>query len=200
VSVASAGYRVASPGTSPGRRYRGTIASDADWLKGLVRDIPDYPRPGVSFKDITPLLADIKAFRFSVDALADHFGGQRVDKVLGVEARGFIVAAPVAYRFGAGFVPVRKAGKLPWQVAREEYVLEYGTDSLEIHRDALESGDHALIIDDVLATGGTAAAAARLVARLGAVTIGAGFLIELAFLHGRGKLTGYDAVSLITYD
>jgi adenine phosphoribosyltransferase len=176
------------------------MASDASWLKDYIRDIPDYPRPGVTFKDITPLLADIKAFRYSVDALADHFAGRRVDKVLGIEARGFIVAAPVAYRFGAGFVPVRKAGKLPWNVEAQEYVLEYGTDSLEIHRDALGPGDHALIIDDVLATGGTAAAAARLVERLGGITIGAGFLIELRFLQGSGKLKGYDAVSLITYD
>jgi adenine phosphoribosyltransferase len=145
-------------------------------------------------------LSDVKAFRYSVDALADHFAGNRVDKVLGIEARGFIVAAPVAYRFGAGFVPVRKKGKLPWTVEAQEYVLEYGTDSLEIHRDALGPGDHALIIDDVLATGGTAAAATRLVERLGGVTIGAGFLIELTFLGGRGKLGGYDVVSLITYD
>jgi adenine phosphoribosyltransferase len=176
------------------------MASDASWLKDFVREIPDYPRPGVTFKDITPLLADIKSFRYSVDALSDHFAGCKVDKVLGIEARGFIVAAPVAYRFGAGFVPVRKAGKLPWNVEAQEYVLEYGTDSLEIHRDALGPGEHALIIDDVLATGGTAAAAARLVDRLGGITIGAGFLIELTFLGGRGKLKGYDAVSLITYE
>jgi adenine phosphoribosyltransferase len=176
------------------------MANDASWLKDFVRDIPDYPRPGVTFKDITPLLADIKAFRYSVDALSDHFAGEKVDKVLGIEARGFIVAAPVAYRFGAGFVPVRKAGKLPWNVEAQEYVLEYGTDSLEIHRDALGPGDHALIIDDVLATGGTAAAATRLVERLGGITIGAGFLIELTFLGGRGKLGGYDAVSLISYE
>lgn len=152
------------------------------------------------FKDITPLLADIKAFRYSVDALSDHFAGQRVDKVLGIEARGFIVAAPVAYRFGAGFIPVRKAGKLPWHIEREEYVLEYGVDSLEIHQDALGPGDHVLLIDDVLATGGTAAAAARLVERLGGMVIGAGFLIELEFLGGRGKLGEYDAVSLIIYE
>ena len=173
---------------------------DAAWLKEFIRDIPDYPRPGVVFKDITPLLADVKAFRYCVDALADHFAGQKVDKVLGIEARGFIIAAPVAYRFGAGFVPVRKAGKLPWTVEKEEYLLEYGSDVLEIHRDALAPGDHALIIDDVLATGGTAAATTRLVDRLGGVTIGAGFLIELGFLGGRGKLEGVAAVSLITYD
>jgi adenine phosphoribosyltransferase len=176
------------------------MASDATWLKEFVRDIPDYPRPGVTFKDITPLLADIKSFRYSVDALADHFSGRRVDKVLGIEARGFIVAAPVAYRFGAGFVPVRKAGKLPWQVETQDYVLEYGTDALEIHRDALGPGDRALVIDDVLATGGTAAAAVRLVERLGGVTVGAGFLIELAFLYGRGKLEAVDTVSLVTYE
>src|ERR1700726_4871503 len=126
----------------------------AGWLKEYIRDIPYFPRPGVTFKDITPLLADVKAFRYTVDALSDHFAGRKVDKVLGIEARGFIVAAPVAYRFGAGFVPVRKAGKLRDAVESQEYVLEYGTDSLEIHRDALEAGDHALIIDDVLATGG----------------------------------------------
>lgn len=178
----------------------GRAGNDATWLKDCIRNIPDYPRPGVVFKDITPLLADVKAFRYSVDALVDHFADQRVDKVLGIEARGFIVAAPVAYRFGAGFVPVRKAGKLPSAVESQEYVLEYGTDALEIHRDALLPGDHALIIDDVLATGGTAAAASQLVDRLGGVTIGAGFLIELRFLQGRGKLQGYDVVSLINYE
>src|SRR5438477_12067250 len=108
------------------------MASDASWLKDHIRDIPDFPKPGVVFKDITPLLADVDAFRFAIDAIADHFaGGQEVHKVLGVEARGFIIAAPVAYRFGAGFVPVRKAGKLPWEIEREEYELEYGTDLLE---------------------------------------------------------------------
>lgn len=175
------------------------IDSDAEWLKGLVRDIPDHPRPGVVFKDITPLLADAKAFRYSVDALVEHFEGAQVDKVLGIEARGFIVAAPVAYRIGAGLVPVRKQGKLPWTVERQEYVLEYGTDALEIHRDALSPGDRALLIDDVLATGGTAGAASCLVDRLGGITVGAGFLIELTFLGGRGKLGDYDAVSLINY-
>jgi adenine phosphoribosyltransferase len=120
--------------------------------------------------------------------------------VLGIEARGFIVAAPVAYRFGAGFTPVRKAGKLPWEVEREEYALEYGTDLLEIHVDAVQPGEQVLIVDDVLATGGTAAATARLVERLGAEVVGFGFIIELAFLHGREKLPGRDIVSLITYE
>lgn len=176
------------------------MTSDAAWLKEHVRDIPDFPRLGVTFKDITPLLADVKAFRFTVDALSDHFASRTVDKVLGIEARGFIVAAPVAYRFGAGFIPVRKAGKLPWHVEKQEYVLEYGSDLLEIHRDALAPGQQALIIDDVMATGGTAAAAARLVERLGAMVAGMGFIVELTFLGGRGKLQGFDAVSLINYD
>src|SRR5438876_11335190 len=143
------------------------MAHDASWLKNHIRDIPDFPRPGVVFKDITPLLADVDAFRFTVDAIADHFAGQTIDKVLGIEARGFIAAAPVAYRFGAGFVPVRKAGKLPWDVEREEYVLEYGTSLPEIHRDAIRPDENVLIVDDVLATGGTAAATVRLVEKLG---------------------------------
>ena len=149
--------------------------------------------------DLTPLLADVDAFRFTVDALADHFAGRTIDKVLGIEARGFIIAAPVSYRFGAGFVPVRKAGKLPWSVEKQEYVLEYGTDLLEVHRDAVAPGERALIIDDVMATGGTAEAAARLVERLGGEVVGLGFVIELAFLGGRAKVPDYDVVSLIEY-
>jgi adenine phosphoribosyltransferase len=176
------------------------VSTAAGWLKEHVRDIPDFPRPGVVFKDITPLLADPAAFHATIDALAGHFSGRPIDKVLGIEARGFIVAAPVADRFRAGFVPVRKAGKLPWQVEKEEYVLEYGTDRLEIHRDALGPGDRVLILDDVLATGGTAAATARLVERLGAQVAGLGFILELEFLGGRGKLDGYDAVSLVAYE
>src|SRR5438552_4922336 len=173
------------------------MASDASWLKDHIRDIPDFPRPGVVFKDITPLLADVDAFRFAVDAVADHFaGGREVHKVLGVEARGFIIAAPVAYRFGAGFVPVRKAGKLPWEIERVEYELEYGTDLLEIHRDAVAPGDRVVIVDDVLATGGTAAATIRLVEKLGGEVVGLGFVIELEFLKGRQKLEGHDALAL----
>jgi adenine phosphoribosyltransferase len=176
------------------------MSRDASWLKNHVRDIQDFPSPGVVFKDITPLLADVDAFRFTIDAIADHFAGQTVDKVLGIEARGFIAAAPVAYRFGAGFVPVRKAGKLPWEIEREEYELEYGSDLLEIHRDAVSAGERVLIVDDVMATGGTAAATVRLVEKLGGVVVGLGFIIELAFLHGRDRLGGVDALSLITYD
>jgi adenine phosphoribosyltransferase len=176
------------------------MAHDASWLKDHIRDIPDFPRPGVVFKDITPLLADVDAFRFAVDAIADHFAGVEVHKVLGVEARGFIIAAPVAYRFGAGFVPVRKAGKLPWEIEREEYELEYGNDLLEIHKDAVHPCENVLIVDDVLATGGTASATVHLVERLGATVIGLGFVIELAFLHGRDKIQGHDLVSLLAYD
>lgn len=172
---------------------------DAAWLKEHIRDIPDFPKAGVVFKDITPLLADVEAFKFTVDALAEHFSGRPVDKVLGIEARGFIVAAPVAYHLGAGFVPVRKGGKLPWEIERQEYALEYGTDLLEVHRDAVVKGERTLIIDDVLATGGTAAATVRLVEKLGGTVAGLGFVIELAFLEGRSRIEGHDAMSLLTY-
>jgi adenine phosphoribosyltransferase len=173
---------------------------ESDWLKDLIRDIPDFPRQGVSFKDLTPLLADVKGFRFVVDTLADHFADRGVTKVLGIEARGFIIAAPIAYRLGVSFVPVRKAGKLPWLVEKQEYILEYGTDLLEIHTDALSEGDRALIIDDVMATGGTAAATATLVERLGATVVGMGFVLELAFLGGPGKVARFDTVSLLSYE
>jgi adenine phosphoribosyltransferase len=171
----------------------------ADRMSALVRDIPDFPRPGITFKDITPLLADAGAFRAAVDGIAGRFDGATVDRVLGVEARGFILAAPIAYRFGAGFTPVRKAGKLPWQVEAEEYALEYGTDLLEIHRDAVAPGERVLVVDDVLATGGTAAATVRLVERLGGEVVGLGFALELAFLDGRSRLPGRDVQSLVSY-
>ena len=176
------------------------MSADASWLKEHIRDIPDFPRPGVVFKDSTPLLRDAEAYRFVVDTLCDHFDGRGVTKVLGIEARGLILAAPVAYRLGAGFVPVRKAGKLPWEIEREEYELEYGTDLLEVHRDAFAPGERVLIVDDVLATGGTAAATVRLVERLGGVVVGLGLVIELAFLDGRRKLGDRDVLSLISYD
>lgn len=172
---------------------------DAGHLAGHIRDVPDFPKAGVVFKDITPLLGDATALRFVVDTLADHFAPLGVDKVLGIEARGFIVAAPIAYRLGAGFVPVRKAGKLPWDVQTEDYVLEYGTDRLEIHADALWPGERVLVIDDVLATGGTALACTRLVEKLGAKVAGLGFVIELAFLGGRSRVEAFDAVSLLSY-
>ena len=169
-------------------------------LAGAVRDIPDFPKPGITFKDITPLLADAAAFRFSVEALSDHFAGAGVEKVLGIEARGFILAAPVAHRLGAGFVPVRKAKKLPWEVEAEEYVLEYGSDVVEVHRDAFGPGERVLVVDDVIATGGTAAATARLAERLGGEVVGLAFVIELAFLEGRSRLEGHEVVSLLSYE
>lgn len=170
------------------------------WLKDRVRDVPDFPNPGVGFKDITPLLADPRAFSACIEALAGCFAGDQVDKVIGVEARGFIVAAPVAQALDAGFVPVRKPGKLPWSVERESYQLEYRTDVLEIHQDALGPGERALIIDDVLATGGTAAATRRLATKLGATVVGFGCVIELAFLEGRSKLGDLPIVTLLNYE
>jgi adenine phosphoribosyltransferase len=168
-------------------------------LAHRIRDIPDFPKPGVVFKDITPLLGDPATFRRCVDELAGPYADDGIAKVLGTEARGFILAAPVAYVFDAGFVPVRKAGKLPWEIERQEYELEYGTDLLEIHRDAVQPGERVLIVDDVLATGGTAAATARLVERLGATVVGFAFLIELGFLAGRDALPGQRITSLVTY-
>ncbi len=173
--------------------------ADADWLRGRIRDVADFPGAGIVFRDITPLLGDAEAFRFSVDAIADAFAGRRVDKVVGIEARGFIVAAPVAYRLGAGFVPVRKPGKLPWRSESEEYALEYGVDRLELHVDGVAAGEQVLIVDDVIATGGTARATATLVERLGATVVGFGFLVELTFLAGREKLDGYEVTSLVAY-
>ena len=168
-------------------------------LKGLIRDIPDFPQKGIVFKDITPLLADENAFSSVIDLIVVHYGRGNIDKVVGIEARGFILASPVAYHFGAGFVPVRKEGKLPWNSEREEYELEYGTAVLEIHKDAIAPGDRVLIVDDVLATGGTARATARLVERLGGKVVGIATLVELTFLKGRDKVAGYDFFSLITY-
>ena len=168
-------------------------------LAARIRDIPDFPSPGVVFKDITPLLGDAAAFAATIDALATPYEDAAVTKVAGTEARGFILAAPVAHRFGAGFVPVRKAGKLPWEIERQEYELEYGTDLLEIHRDAIGVGERVLVVDDVLATGGTAAATARLVEKLGGTVVGFAFLIELTFLDGRAVLGDHPITSLITY-
>jgi adenine phosphoribosyltransferase len=169
-------------------------------VKALIRDVPDFPHQGITFKDITPLLADEVAFSSVIDMIVVHFGRGTVDKVVGIEARGFILASPVAYHFGAGFVPVRKAGKLPWETEAESYELEYGTETLEIHRDAFGPGDRVLIVDDVLATGGTARATARLVEGLGAKVVGIAFLLELRFLKGREKLQGYEVLSLLSFD
>jgi adenine phosphoribosyltransferase len=172
-------------------------------VSGLVasrlRDVPDFPRAGVVFKDITPLLGDPGALAGAVSALAEPFAERGITKVVGIEARGFVVGAPVALHLGAGFVPVRKPGKLPGATESEEYELEYGTDRLEIHADAIEPREQVLIVDDVIATGGTAAAAVRLVERLGGTVVGLGFVIELAFLDGRAQLAGHQHVSLLTY-
>ena len=172
---------------------------DPAFFKEHVRDVPDHPKPGIVFKDITPLLAHPEAFAGSIEALAAPFGDRQIDKVVGIEARGFVFAAPIAYERRAGFVPVRKAGKLPWEIEREEYELEYGTDLLEIHRDAIAPGEQVLIVDDVLATGGTASAVVRLVERLGGSLVGLAFLIELAFLDGRKKLEGQNVHTVICY-
>jgi adenine phosphoribosyltransferase len=169
------------------------------WVRELIRDIPDFPRPGISFKDITPLLADAKAFAGTVEAMSEPFRFAEVDKVIGIEARGFIIAAPVALELGAGFVPVRKAGKLPWQVHAETYDLEYGQDTLELHLDAIGPGDRVLIVDDVLATGGTAGAVAKMVDHMGADPVGYSFILELAFLGGRGRIGDLDTFSLVTF-
>lgn len=168
-------------------------------LRTYVRDIADYPKEGVTFRDITPLLGDAGTFAQAVSGIVDEFQGVAVDRVVGVEARGFIFGAAVAYRIGAGFVPVRKPGKLPWAVVREEYELEYGTDKLEIHRDAIHPGERILIIDDVLATGGTAAATATLVETLGGVIAGLGFLLELEDLGGRTRIGDRPVRSLLKY-
>ena len=170
-----------------------------DSIKGLIRNVPDFPQDGIVFKDITPLLADELAFSTVIDLIVVHFGRGNVDKVVGIEARGFILAAPVAYHFGAGFAPVRKKDKLPWETESEEYELEYGTATLEIHKDAVKPGERVLIVDDVLATGGTARATASLVERIGGKVVGIACLIELGFLKGRDKVKGYDLYTLIGY-
>jgi adenine phosphoribosyltransferase len=169
-------------------------------LTALIRDIPDFPEPGIIFKDITPVLADGPAFATLVDALAEPFLEVGVDKVAGIEARGFTLATPVAERLGAGFIPVRKPGKLPYETVREDYALEYGTDSLEIHTDAAARGEKVLLVDDVIATGGTAAAAIRLLRKIGADVVGFSVFIELAFLDGAKKLDGVPLHALVKYD
>jgi len=168
-------------------------------LKRLIREVPDFPKPGILFYDITTLLKDPVGLRQAVDVLADHYAGRKIDRVVGIEARGFIFAPMVAYRLNAGFVPVRKPKKLPAATARATYNLEYGQDALEMHRDAITPGREVLIIDDLLATGGTAAAVAQLVESLGGRVAGIGFLIELEFLKGREKLTRYEVHSVLKY-
>ncbi|MGD0301102.1 MAG: adenine phosphoribosyltransferase [Bryobacteraceae bacterium] len=170
-----------------------------DSLKALIREVPDFPKPGINFYDITTLLKDAAGFKTVIDSLADQYESTPIDVVLGIEARGFIIAPAVAYALDYGFIPVRKQKKLPAERARIEYQLEYGTDVLEIHKDAISPGQNVLIIDDVLATGGTAAAVAKLVETLEGRVAGLGFILELDFLKGREKLAGYEVHSLVHY-
>jgi adenine phosphoribosyltransferase len=171
-----------------------------DQLKKLIREVPDFPKPGILFYDITTLLKDASGLKAVIDEFGKRYHGRSVDVVLGIEARGFIFAPAVAYALGVGFVPVRKPKKLPAETVREEYQLEYGTDSLEIHKDAIQPGQRVLIVDDVLATGGTAAAVTRLIEKLGGKVAGLGFVLELDFLHGRDKVAEYELFSLLHYE
>lgn len=169
-------------------------------LKKLIREVPDYPKPGILFYDLTTLMKDKQGFHLLIDRLCEHYKGHTIDIVAGIEARGFIFAPALAYSLGAGFVPVRKAKKLPAKTAGISYALEYGTDTLEIHEDAVAPGQRVLVCDDLLATGGTAAATTQLIQKLGGIVEGAAFAVELTFLHGRKKLNGLDVFSLIQYD
>jgi adenine phosphoribosyltransferase len=168
-------------------------------LRDYIRDVPDFPKPGILFRDITPLLRSAEALDYTISALAEPFRDRGITTVAAIESRGFIFGSCVAERLGAGFVPIRKPGKLPWTKKRNEYVLEYGTDALEIHDDAVTAGERVLLIDDVLATGGTAAAASQLLRDCGADLAGTGFVIELDFLEGRKKLDGVPVHSLVRY-
>lgn len=170
-----------------------------DELKKLIREVPDFPKPGINFYDITTLLKDADGLKKTIAALADQFKGEQIDTVIGVESRGFIFATPLACEMGAGFVPVRKPKKLPAEKVSVSYDLEYGQDTLEMHKDAVGEGHRVLIIDDLLATGGTAKAVVDLVEGLGGKIVGLGFVVELEFLNGRAKFNGYDVKSLIKY-
>jgi adenine phosphoribosyltransferase len=169
-------------------------------LKKLIREVPDFPKPGINFYDITTLLKDAKGFKTTIDSLLEIFKHEKIDTVIGIESRGFIFAAPIAYKLGAGFVPVRKPRKLPAEKVSVSYELEYGQDSLEMHKDAVGQGHKVLIVDDLIATGGTAKAVVDLVESLGGEVVGLAFVIELIFLNGRSKLNGYKVHSLLKYD
>jgi len=168
-------------------------------LKAAIRDVPDFPKKGIVFKDITTLLQDPEMLRLALDSFVELIGSQQVDKIVAIESRGFILGGVVADRLGVGFVPVRKPGKLPWRTRRATYELEYGTDTLEIHEDALNAGERVLVVDDVIATGGTARAVGELAAGVGATVSAYAFLVELTFLKGRESLSGADVLALIRY-
>lgn len=169
-------------------------------LKDYIRDIPDFPKKGIVFKDITTLLKDPAAFRAAIDEMATAFKGKGIQKVCGIESRGFIFAAPLALKLGAGFIPIRKDGKLPWTKLSQEYTLEYGTDKIEVHKDAIEAGEKVLVVDDLLATGGTARATHQLLEQMKAAVVGYVFLIELGFLNGRAAIKDQNVLTLIRYD
>jgi adenine phosphoribosyltransferase len=184
--------RMSSPASS--------AAADCDRLKKLIREVPDFPKKGILFYDITTLLKDKVGFARLIDALSEHYIGKKIDLVLGMEARGFIFGPALAYRLNAGFVPVRKPGKLPAETVKISYELEYGSNALEVHKDAIGKGQRILIVDDLLATGGTAVATADLASGLGAEIAGLAFVVELDFLKGRERLAGYEVFSLLHYD
>lgn len=176
------------------------MANSIAEIRNVIRDIPDFPKPGIVFKDITPLLANGPLFARTIDLLADRYRNQKIDTVLGIESRGFIVGAALAYKLGAGFSVVRKPGKLPYETHSASYELEYGTDTLEIHIDAIPKHARVIIADDLIATGGTAAATAQLVSRLGGTVVECAFVIELGFLQGRAKLQPHEVFSILRYD
>lgn len=168
-------------------------------LKKIIRDVPDFPKAGVIFKDITTLLKDKDAFRYTIDKMIERFKGEDIDLIVGIESRGFIFGPILAYHLNAGFIPVRKPGKLPAETVRESYDLEYGKDAVEIHKDAIDPGNKVLIVDDLLATGGTSQATAKMIEKIGGIVVGFAFLIELEFLKGRDKIKDYNIFSMITY-
>lgn len=185
--------------SSPSLPATSLTTEETAWLKGFVRDIPDYPQSGILFRDITPLLQDARALRFAIDRLAERYRGAGIDAVVGIESRGFIFGTPLAYLLDVGFVPVRKKGKLPADTIAIQYDLEYGSNVLEIHTDGLRPGQRVLIVDDLLATGGTTEGTVRLVESLGAHVVSLAFLIELAALNGRSRLPGQDVFALLSY-
>ncbi len=176
------------------------VAMTEERLRSYIRNVPDFPKPGIVFRDITTLLKDGEAFRAAIDLLAERYRGMRIGKIVGIESRGFIIGGALACALGIGFVPARKPKKLPAAVIREEYKLEYGVDAIELHVDGIAKGERVLLVDDLLATGGTASATISLVRRLGGEIVGAAFLIDLTFLHGRDRLNGIEVFSLISYE